>query len=208
MEKNFCNLYLVRHGETDWNKAKKLQGFTDIPLNDEGRSQARVLQKQFEDKSFDAIYSSDLMRARETAEIISHGKNLEVITSQSLRERSWGRHEGQSFDELKLKYGVSFHPMIEEFEPNEEHIHEDLIQVETYSQAIARVVPFLKKIQAECKGKSVLVVSHGGILKGILLYLKLQEFKRPYVDNLGYLHLEAHDNHFVLKSTQGVTSHD
>jgi broad specificity phosphatase PhoE len=206
-ENNICNLYLVRHGETDWNRKKLLQGSTDIPLNETGKSQAKTLQGEFASVTFDAVYSSDLLRARETAEIISHGKNLKVITTSSLRERSWGTHEGQNFDELKLKYGEAFHPVIDEFEYDIHKLHPELTQVESYSQAINRVIPYLMNIQTEFKGKSVLVVSHGGILKGLLLYLKLQEFKKPYVNNTAYLHFEAHDTHLTLKAHQGVTQH-
>jgi broad specificity phosphatase PhoE len=207
MENKICNLFIVRHGETDWNRKKLLQGSTDIPLNETGKSQARVLQKQFETITFDAVYSSDLMRAKETAEIISYGTNLQVVTSPDLRERSWGNHEGQNFDDLKLKYGQAFHPVIEEFDFDIQKLHPELTQVESYSQAINRVIPYLMNIQTEFKGKSVLVVSHGGILKGLLLYLKLQEFKKPYVNNTAYLHFEAHDTHLTLKAFQGVTSH-
>lgn len=204
MEKDFCNLYLVRHGQTDWNKLKKLQGGTDIPLNNEGKMEALALQEQFTSLKFDAVYSSDLSRAKETAEIISHGRNLEVITTSSLRERSWGHHEGKSFDGLKLEYGACFQPIIEHFDPDFERLHPELKGVETYSQAINRVIPILEDIKLKFKGKSVLVVSHGGILKGLLLYLKLQEFTKPYVNNMAYLHLEGHDTHFRLKATQGV----
>ncbi len=204
MEKDFCNLYLVRHGQTDWNKLKKLQGGTDIPLNNEGKKEAAALQAQFTDLKFDAVYSSDLMRAKETAEIISYGRNLEVITTSNLRERSWGNHEGKSFDGLKLEYGACFQPVIEHFEPDFESLHPELKQVETYSQAIGRVIPVFEEIKKQFRGKSVLVVSHGGILKGLLLYLKLQEYKKPYVNNMAFLHLEAHDTHFMLKGTQGV----
>jgi len=207
MDKKFCNFYLVRHGETDWNKEKKLQGSTDIPLNDCGREQARILKQQFGDLNFDSIHSSDLIRAKETAEIISHGKNLQVITSPKLRERSWGSHEGANFDVLRAKYGKSFLPVIEDFEPDLKEMHPDLYEVESYSKNIERVMQYLMEIQIVSSGKNILVVSHGGVLKGMLLYLKLQEYKNPYVHNTAYLHLEAHDNHLVFKAAQGVLNH-
>lgn len=205
MKQESCHLYLVRHGETDWNCERKLQGLTDIPLNDKGRIQAKVLSEHFEDVTFDAVYSSDLMRAKETAEIITFGKGLPVMTTPNLRERYWGTYEGHNFDALKEKYGQKFHPIINDLSPDLNLLPEGLRQVETYTQALARLLPFLHEVKLKFKGKRVLIVSHGGILKGLLLYLNLREFKKPYIDNTAYIHLEAMDEHFHLRASHGVS---
>ena len=203
--KKTCDIYLVRHGETDWNKEKRMQGSIDIPLNDEGRAQARALQKRLENVSFDAVYSSDLARAKETAEIFAQGTDLNVTASALLRERSWGDHEGQILAEVKAKYGTSFKPLIEHYDHHQsDQLHPDFLQVESYSSAVNRVLPFLTGIKED--GKSLLVVSHGGVLKGLLLYLKHEEFKYPYVDNTAYLHLEVSETGFRLKGYEGVSS--
>lgn len=200
-------IYLVRHGETDWNKARKLQGSTDIELNDTGRVQALLLNEEFKGIRIDAVYSSNLVRAEETAKIISTGMNLQVITDHGLKERQWGSLEGSKFDDLKEKYGIGFIPVIEEFHPEKSFLHQDLRQVESYKDALDRVLPVLHKIHRQHEGESVLVVSHGGILKGLLLYLKLEEYNRPYVSNTAYLHLEVHDTHIALIKTKGVVNH-
>src|SRR6266516_4611482 len=81
-------LLLVRHGETDWNAAGRLQGHTDRPLNDFGRAQAKKLAEQLANDGITAIYASDLARARETAEIVAERIDAD------LREKNWGTWEG------------------------------------------------------------------------------------------------------------------
>src|SRR5215467_14607337 len=87
-------LLLVRHGETDWNADGRLQGQTDRPLSDFGRRQARQLAEELDGEQFEAIYSSDLARARETAEIVSERRGLAVRLDPDLREKDWGNWEG------------------------------------------------------------------------------------------------------------------
>jgi 2,3-bisphosphoglycerate-dependent phosphoglycerate mutase len=87
-------LLLVRHGETDWNADGRLQGHTDRPLSDFGRRQARRLAEELEGEELQAIYSSDLARARETAEIVGERLGLPVELDPDLREKDWGNWEG------------------------------------------------------------------------------------------------------------------
>jgi len=87
-------LLLVRHGETDWNADGRLQGHTDRPLSDFGRRQAQQLAAELEGEELEAIYSSDLARARETAEIVAERVGLPVALDPDLREKDWGNWEG------------------------------------------------------------------------------------------------------------------
>ena len=87
-------LLLVRHGETDWNAEGRLQGHTDRPLSDYGRRQARRLAEELEGEELEAIYSSDLARAHETAEIVGERLGLPVALEPDLREKDWGTWEG------------------------------------------------------------------------------------------------------------------
>jgi broad specificity phosphatase PhoE len=87
-------LLLVRHGETDWNAVGRLQGHTDRPLSDYGREQARRLADELAEEEFEAIYASDLARARETAEIVGVQLQLPVVLDPDLREKDWGNWEG------------------------------------------------------------------------------------------------------------------
>ena len=87
-------LYIVRHGETDWNKARRVQGFSDIPLNEYGRHLARETAEGMKDIPFDLAYTSPLIRARETAEIILAGREIPLIESNGIKEMGFGEYEG------------------------------------------------------------------------------------------------------------------
>src|SRR5579884_1391455 len=93
------DLLLVRHGETDWNAEGRLQGHTDRPLSDFGRRQAKELAERLSGERVDAIYASDLARARETAEIVGERLGLPVVIDPDLREKNWGSWEGLTGDE-------------------------------------------------------------------------------------------------------------
>ncbi|MBO4592414.1 MAG: histidine phosphatase family protein, partial [Eubacterium sp.] len=87
-------LYIIRHGKTDWNVMHKLQGKTDVPLNDEGRAMAEQAREEYQDVHFDIAFCSPLSRARETAEILLRGRDIPIITDDRLTEMSFGIYEG------------------------------------------------------------------------------------------------------------------
>src|SRR5690349_11779156 len=138
-----ATLLLVRHGETDWNAEGRLQGHTDRPLNDYGREQARRLAEQLE--QIDAVYASDLSRARETAEIVAGRLGLPVVIDPDLREKDWGTWEGLTSDE---RLGV-------EYAGETTEAHRD------------RVLAAVQRIAERHPGERVLVVTHGGCLRRI-----------------------------------------
>jgi uncharacterized phosphatase len=96
--------YLVRHGETSWNAEGKIQGRSDIPLGDIGREQAKKLGEKLTSVHFDAIYTSPLQRAVETAEIIGNILSLPVQIQKELRERNSGNLEGKTKEEMRALY--------------------------------------------------------------------------------------------------------
>ncbi|MGE5259161.1 MAG: histidine phosphatase family protein [Hyphomicrobiales bacterium] len=99
----FC---LIRHGQTEWNLAGRYQGQSDVPLNEKGRAQARALAWQFRKLPFAAVYSSDLQRARETAEIIAAALHLPVTADIRLREINQGEWEGQLVETIAARYAA------------------------------------------------------------------------------------------------------
>ena len=97
-------LHVVRHGETDWNRGRRVQGHTDIPLNDEGRRQARELAAELAGVPFAAAYSSDLSRAAETARILLGERSLAVISCVGLREKHFGTWEGLTDTDVRERF--------------------------------------------------------------------------------------------------------
>jgi probable phosphoglycerate mutase len=143
-------LLLARHGETDWNRERRLQGRTDTELNDLGRSQARELAAELGGVELAAIYSSDLARARETAEIVGAAKGLPVHSDRGLRERSFGSWEGLTRDEIAHRF------------PDLEH-HDG----ESDDEVRSRVLAVMHRIVAAHPEDNVLVVSHGSALNAL-----------------------------------------
>jgi broad specificity phosphatase PhoE len=138
-------LLFVRHGETDWNASGRLQGHTDRPLNDYGRRQARELADRLADDGVAAIYSSDLVRAKETAEIVGGRLGLPVVTDPDLRERNWGNWEGLTPPERDVVEFVGESP--------EDHR--------------ARMLRAVERIVERHPDQTVAVVTHGGSLRRV-----------------------------------------
>lgn len=151
-------LILVRHGETDWNAQHRWQGHSDTPLNDAGRKQAGVLAGVLE--PVDAVYSSDLARARETAEILAERIGLEVRLDPRLRERGFGAWEGLTTDEIESSF------------PDEQRrwragIGAGAHDAEPFDVFAARVGSFVEDVGRRHVGEEVLVVAHGGTIRVI-----------------------------------------
>jgi len=99
------HVYLFRHGQTDWNEEGRFQGHIDIPLNEVGRAQARELGMSLKTAGIRAILSSDLSRARETAEIAVQGLNIPIFIDAGLREAHLGDAQGKKLDEIEMAFG-------------------------------------------------------------------------------------------------------
>lgn len=138
-------LLLARHGETDWNRELRIQGSSDIELNELGRAQARALAQELEHVELDAIYASNLSRARATAEAVAASHGLEVKIDPRLRERSFGSWEGLTRDDIAAR-------------PGERH------DGESDDEVRERVLEAVQAIADEHPGENILIVSHGGAL--------------------------------------------
>jgi len=155
-------LLLVRHGETDWNADGRLQGHTDRPLSDHGRRQAQQLAEQLEGEQIEAIYSSDLARARETAEIVGGRLGLPVELDPDLREKDWGTWEGLTAVERDRT----------EFVGESTDAHQQ------------RILAALRRISERHPGDArVLVVTHGGSMRRV--QVAAMGMALPVVENCG-----------------------
>jgi 2,3-bisphosphoglycerate-dependent phosphoglycerate mutase len=150
-------VHLVRHGETDWNVEGRLQGWTDIPLNEVGREQARVAAAELAIRPIGSIFSSDLSRARDTAAAIAQAVDVEVVTDPTLRERNYGVAEGRLTSELNAELDGR----LDEYWADPDFAFDG---GETRREAYERLGGFLAGVVAQAP-QEIVVVSHGGALR-------------------------------------------
>ena len=154
-------LLLVRHGETDWNRECRFQGHADPPLNEAGREQARELADRLSGEDIAAVYTSDLLRARETAEILAAALDAEVVALRELRDlvEHVGDHD----------HAAQRHP------EGAERWHRDghgWDAGETYDQLGERIVAALREIASSHAGQRVLIVGHGGTVRATRAFVE------------------------------------
>jgi broad specificity phosphatase PhoE len=154
-----ARLWLVRHGQTDWNAAGRIQGHTPTELNATGRAQAAALAAQLAGKTFAAVWSSDLPRAAQTAEALAKPHNLPVQTTPDLRERSFGNFEGASSDEIRAArtaLGLEQTGDLADWT--------GMPGIESNDALWERVAGILRQLSDQYPDQDVLVATHGGVL--------------------------------------------
>ena len=144
-------IYITRHGQTDWNAMRHIQGRTDIPLNEEGRKQAAIVRDGMKDIELDAIISSPLIRAQETADIINEEHKLPILQDERVIERAFGDLEGTDIKEMN--FTNFWHPERTQLYPTCEKVQD----------FYHRIYNFIDEVKATYKGKNILVVAHGGV---------------------------------------------
>lgn len=168
-------ILLARHGETDWNRDGIWQGWADPPLNDVGRAQARRLAEQLRETPFDAVYSSDLQRARETAELVAKPHGVPVISDPGLREIDIGSWSGLTRTEIDDRFPGGIRP-----------------DGETRDQHAARVLEAVERIARANPERRILLVTHGGTMRALHGHVSDEPF-HP-IDNCGVLELHFRDD--------------
>lgn len=152
---------LVRHGETDWNRQGRIQGHLDSPLNAEGMAQAGRLADRLRSESFDAIVSSDLGRARSTAEIIAAQTGHVVSVDARLRERNYGIFQGLTLRQAEARYPDAYSSY------RDESVGHTIPGGESTRDCFARHLACLNQLAARHAGQRLVVVAHGGVLDGL-----------------------------------------
>lgn len=152
-------ILLARHGQSDWNRAKRWQGFADRPLTELGREQAVALADRLRDTELDAVYSSDLQRARETAEIVARSKDLRVEVMRDLREVDVGSWSGLTRAAAEARFPDGYARWMQGGEGWEDG--------ETYAEMSRRVVRAILRIADQHDNGRVLVVAHGGSIRAV-----------------------------------------
>lgn len=162
----------MRHGKTDWNEKHKLQGHTDIPLNENGINMAKKAAVEYREVHFDVCYCSPLLRARKTAELLLEGRNVPIIIDERLIEMGFGEYEGieNSFDIVDCPINVLF--------KNPQSYVADG-GVESFEHLFKRTGEFIDKIvmPALKEGKDILIVGHGAMNSSIVCQVKNQSLE-------------------------------
>lgn len=179
-------IYVIRHGQTDWNVERRIQGHTNTPLNETGKLQALNLAKKLENINFDLIISSPLSRASETANTINYCKNLPIIYNDLITERRFGKLEGKidlsEYDcniDMLLNYSLNYNKY----------------NVEPLQSFFTRVETFLNDCKSKYSNKIILISTHGGVAQAIEVILN----HLPLDTNLQSLSLNNCEyRHYVL----------
>ncbi|MGM1048090.1 MAG: histidine phosphatase family protein [Bacillota bacterium] len=161
---------MIRHGITEWDIQEKAQGLSNVPLNEEGRKQAKYLGMKLKSENWDLIITSNLIRAKETAEIIAYETGVNhIIEDVRIREIDCGRIEGMTEEQRIKKWGS--------------HWRELDLGMERFDDVACRGVIFLEEICDTYKDMRVLVVSHGALIGLSLQRLFPELFSKTYINN-------------------------
>ncbi len=167
----FC---LIRHGQTDWNLEGRYQGQSDVALNSVGKTQAHTLARQLSGQSFSAIFSSDLIRARETADILAAVLKAPVNVDPRLREINQGEWEGQLVEVLRAKYNGLWE--MRTTDPTGMRAPGG----ETVSEVAARMYAAMDDIANQFPEGAVLITSHGFALATVICKVKGMDLGQAY----------------------------
>jgi 2,3-bisphosphoglycerate-dependent phosphoglycerate mutase len=154
-------LIVVRHAETTWNREKRMQGTTDTELSDVGRAQARALARRLARATFSALYSSDLSRARDTAQVIAEHSRRQLMLEPRLRERAFGVFEGLTSEEIRARYPEEY-ACFASRDPDYE-----VPGGESARGFTRRCLGCLTEIASRHSGEALVVVTHGLVLDSL-----------------------------------------
>lgn len=193
-------IYLVRHGETEWNVQNLIQGQTDSPLTQNGIDQAKKVAKELRKVKFDLIFSSDSLRAERTAKIIAAEHKLHIETNKLLRERYFGKLEGQPSKALD-----AFRELYKEMNDEEIYKNRPTPDSETDEEITTRLITFLRELALSNPGKTALVVTHGAVMRAFLVRLAYKTYNSlGWIGNGAYVKLETDGTNFVIKEIKGI----
>ena len=184
----------IRHGETAWNVDTRIQGQLDIPLNETGRWQAHRLALALAEEGIDAVYSSDLLRALETARAVSSGSRHSIVTDVGLRERGFGEFEGMTFKEIEQRWpeqSARWRKRDPAFGPRGGEVLTDFY---------ARCVSTVTRLATAHPGQSIAVVAHGGVMDCLYRAATRLDLQAPRSWQLGNASINR-----LLYTPQGFT---
>lgn len=200
---NSSTFYIVRHSETEWNVKRVMQGHSDSQLTPKGIKDSEELAKKFKSIKFDLIFSSDLLRARRTAEAISLERDIALKTTELIRERSYGEYEGKPHTEYEI-----VNQALDKLSEEQRYTYKHSPGIESDEDVVNRFLTFIREVAVANPGKTILAVSHGGIMRAFLKKLGLKNTIRGGIRNNAYIKLETDGVEFDIKETSGITFSD
>lgn len=193
-------IIIVRHGETDYNVEKRMQGWLDVPLNENGRMQAIASSKKLTGLHVDAVYSSDLIRARETAKYMAQIVQKEIVVITALRERDMGVFAGWCLekdpDPVKEKLWAEFSQTF-----TERDLHWNKHNGESIHQMTHRIKNFMDQIHLSHQDQTIMIVTHGGTINRLLEIYDLKSANEGFrpINNASLLVLHKESTGYRLE---------
>ncbi len=216
MTKNkITTIYIVRHGESEYNALTNENlyipgqwGVKGAPLTNEGKKQARKRAEDLKHVKFDAIFSADVARAMQTAEIIKLERKLAIQTTNIIHERLSYMLLGKTFTETEKEIRKTLEELDEKAKMAYKPEGQDEMRNESINENATRMLTFLREIAVTYEGKTVLVVNHANNMKAILLHLGFATFDeispKGTIENIAYIVLESDGVDFFVKETKGI----
>jgi broad specificity phosphatase PhoE len=198
-------LLIARHGETEWNAAGRIQGHTDIGLSSNGADQARSLGKRLSGLSIDAAYSSDLRRTSETARLILGERDIALIETPMLREYHKGEFEGMTLSEIEAQFPDEYPKYLEK---NLDYAPKGGESTRTVSVRIAQIISEIKSNHLD---HTVLIVSHGGVLRAAMVSLLRMPLEGNWsfvFGNCGLTIIDTFEDNAVLRQFNDISHLD
>lgn len=196
-------IYVVRHGETVWNRSKLLQGRTNIPLSDEGIRQAYELAALFQKIPLNFIGVSPLLRTKQTGSIVGRALNIPMEVFDELKAREYGPWEGKRIEVIKKENQELFEQLVH-LSLDEVYATSPISSVESYETVSNRALRLLRRIQ----GENALLITHTGVVSAILMGLgyhrqtDCQEI--PRLEHLGYMKIGNVNGELVIEEVCGL----
>ncbi len=197
-------IYITRHGETQWNKEGRMQGWQNSNLSENGIENAKKLGTRLKDINFDYIYCSPLGRTVDTAKYIRQDKDTEIILIDDLKEMGFGKWEGMEHDTIKELYPTEYFNFW-----NKPHLYNP-IEGESFDELFERVKGVLNQVKDNTEVENILIVSHAVVIKAIYAIIKKQPLEElwnpPFLQGTSLTIIEAVDNEINI-ILEADTSH-
>ncbi|MTV50226.1 alpha-ribazole phosphatase [Heliobacillus mobilis] len=195
-------VYLIRHGETEWNQIRRYQGHSDVALSDRGREQAQRLVKRMAKEKVDRVHASDLSRAVETARAVAEAKGIEVVLDARFRECNFGAWEGLTFPEIEKAYPEEIKIW------NRTPAKVCLPGGESFPIVQQRAFAALQELIAKHDGENIAIVAHGGTIRTLLCAILDVDLDRAWQfrqDNTALNVIDFYDGKGIIERINDVT---